>query len=79
MRYMIPAGFFQDCIWNGMDVGTKVDVSGSRIVIEATDEQIEELRDRASYYCDKTGGPDWVPAGLKQSARATLKALPAFD
>lgn len=74
ITYTVPARFFGDCEDNCVNVGTAIGTNGRRLIVRGTTEQREELLDRARYYCDKDG-PDWCPPGIKQSARATIKAL----
>jgi hypothetical protein len=52
----------------------EVERSAKGVTIEGTHAQIEVLRRDAAFYCD-TDGPDQCPAGLKLSARATLRAI----
>lgn len=67
----LPPRFIQDCQECGCDVG---EYAGGQL--QATDEQLAELRSRAAHYADAFG-PDAAPAGLKGAAKALLKALDA--
>ena len=62
-------GFINDCLECGCDIGTY-----AKGALEATNEQLAELRDRAEHYAHGDG-PDCCPAGLKTAARALLSAL----
>jgi hypothetical protein len=79
--YIVPARFWDDhcdrCPCDGdpeLAMANEVKRSGRRVTIQGTDAQIECLRSDAKFYSDKWG-PDECPAGLKQSAAATVRAL----
>jgi len=80
-QYKVPAKFWDDhsdrCPCDGdpeLAMASEVRRAGSRVLIEGNEAQIECLRSDAKYYCHKWG-PDECPAGLKQSAAATVRAL----
>ena len=60
--------FVRDCLECGCDVGR---LDGRKLT--ATPEQIQELRDRATYYA--TEGLDAAPPSLIKSARTVLGQL----
>jgi hypothetical protein len=70
-RLRLPENFIRDSQECGCDVGEYV--AGH---LEATDVQLNELRDRAEYYVNPFGPDDVGDGGvLKRSAHALLKAL----
>lgn len=80
-RYHVPARFWDDHVDRAPCDGDpepamarEVCRSGSRVLIEGNEEQIECLRSDAKFYSDRWG-PDECPPGLKASAKATVKAL----
>jgi hypothetical protein len=80
-QYKVPAKFWDDhcdrCPCDGdpdVAMANEVSRSGSRVLIEGNDAQIEVLRSDAAFYSHRWG-PDECPAGLKASAAATVKAL----
>ena len=66
----LPPRFIQDCFECGVDVGLYTD-DGKWV---GNQQHLEELISRARFYCDRHG-PDAAPPGVKQSAKALLKAL----
>lgn len=81
MLKWVPAKFWDDhCDRMPCDgdpeteMANEVRRSGSRVLIEGNDAQINCLRSDAEFYCDKLG-PDQCPSGLKRSAAATIRAL----
>ena len=68
--YKLPPRFIQDSLECGVDVGEYV--AGG--YLDATPEQLSELRNRAEFYADAYG-PDAAPPGLKNAARGLLKAM----
>jgi hypothetical protein len=69
----LPEGFIRDCLECGCQIGTY-----GNGYLAATDEQLDELRDRAEHYAGDDA-PDVIPRGLRASARNLLKALKTVD
>ncbi|HVJ70554.1 MAG TPA: hypothetical protein VM531_03435 [Sphingomicrobium sp.] len=67
----LPPKFIRDCQESDIDVG-EYDFKRERLT--ATPEQLQELRNRAEFYCDPHG-PDAASTGLKIAAKFLLNAL----
>lgn len=63
-----PGGFIRDCLECDVDIGTYADGQ-----LTATDEQLENLADRATHYA--TGSLDAAPLWMRPAARALLRAI----
>jgi len=72
----IPKRFFDDHAERGLDTPTIIGETKNHYFIRNDDPFIDELREDAEFYADDHG-PDYLPRGLKASARATLAALEA--
>lgn len=79
--YRVPPKFWDDhrdrmpCDGDATDdMATELSRNCRGVLIEGTHKQIATLRADAEFYAGRWG-PDMQPAGLKASARATLRAL----
>jgi len=68
----MPPRFVNDCLECDVDVGEY-----SHGVLTCTDEQLDQLISRATYYADD--GPDCGPIGLVRAARNALDAIRDFE
>lgn len=81
LRVVVGARFWDDhcdrCPCDGnpeQAMANEVGRTGSRVTVEGTPAQIENLRSDAAFYSDRWG-PDECPLSLKRSAAATVAAI----
>lgn len=78
MQVWLPELFWQDHFDRELPAGTLIRRAGTRVLVEATEAELTEIREDAEFYADPWGpdfGGEEYGRRLKASAKRTVSAI----